>query len=268
MSPSYFLFDLGGTKTRVAVSRDGVNLSDIHIFNTPENYDQALTLLAKTARELVRGPISKACGGLPGQVKNSRLYVWNNLSNWKGKNVEVDLKAKLNCSLILENDTALAGLGEAVSGAGKNKNIVAYVTISTGANGVRIVNKQIDASARGFEIGRQIIDFGSGKTWEEEVSGRFISLKHNKPARSVFDKHTWDEVSQKVGLGLVNVALFWSPEVIVVGGAVTQSLDFRTIKRVFRQNLSEYEKEIKIKETELKQEAGLWGALHRVLTLS
>lgn len=268
MTTPFFLFDIGGSKTRVAVSTDGKNLSEIHIFSTPKDYDQALSLLAKTAKEIVGGPIGGACGGVPGQIKDGKLKTWNNLSSWEGKSIETDLKSKLNCPLELQNDTALVGLGEAVYGAGRGKNIVAYVTISTGANGVRIVSGQIDKSARGFEIGRQIVDYQSGKNWEEEVSGMFLARVYGRPAREISDKKVWQKVSHKVAIGLVNTTLFWSPDTVVLGGAVTQSLDFEVITKAYRDNLTQYEAEVKIKKTELRQKAGLWGALHQALTLA
>jgi len=269
MNSPYFLFDIGGSRTRVATSFDGKNLTNVHIFSTPKNYDEALSLLGKTAKEMVGGKIGLAVGGVPGQIdKRGNLYAWNNLKPWSGSSIEPDLRARLDCPVKLTNDTALVGLGEAVYGSGKGKEIVAYVTISTGVNGVRIVNKQIDASARGFEIGRQIIDCRSSKNWEEKVSGMFLAQNHGKPARNISDDNVWKRVSHKVGIGLVNVALFWSPDVIVLGGAVTQSLDLKMIKKVFKNNLSQYETDIGIKKTKLRQEAGLRGALYQALTLA
>jgi glucokinase len=67
---------------------------------------------------------------------------------------------KLGCAAV---GRRCGGLGEAVFGAGKGREIVVYMTISTGVGGARIVGGKIDASAMGFEPGHQIIDACGGK---------------------------------------------------------------------------------------------------------
>ena len=82
----------------------------------------------------------------------------------------------------LANDSDLDGLGEATVGAGKGFNIVAYITVSTGIGGVRIVGGKIDVSTYGFEPGHQIID-ADGSIYseivkkEKEVDQKRLKLK-------------------------------------------------------------------------------------------
>jgi predicted NBD/HSP70 family sugar kinase len=48
-----------------------------------------------------------------------------NLPRWNGAALADDLEAALGTQVILENDTALVGLGEATVGAGKGAAVVA-----------------------------------------------------------------------------------------------------------------------------------------------
>ena len=43
---TYALYDIGGTKTRVAISRDGVNFEEPQIFNTPKDYRDGIKKIA------------------------------------------------------------------------------------------------------------------------------------------------------------------------------------------------------------------------------
>ena len=105
---------------------------------------------------------------------------------------------------MLENDAALVGLGEATDGAGKGSAILAYVTISTGVNGARIVDGQIDRATYGFEIGEQYVD-DSARTFEELVSGRAIAARFNIPPRELGKDHpVWDELARFTARALHN----------------------------------------------------------------
>ena len=81
------------------------------------------------------------------------------LPGWIRKPFSERLKAELACPVFLENDSAIVALGEAHHGAGKGDDIMAYLTVSTGMGGARIVHGAIDVNVFGFEPGHQYIDF-------------------------------------------------------------------------------------------------------------
>src|SRR6185503_10097023 len=97
------------------------------------------------------------------------------LLDWKAKPLADDLEALFHAPAYLENDTAIVGLGEAVYGAGKGVQIVVYVTVSTGVNGVRVVDGMIEKSRQGFEIGGQYLSMNPQHTLEELVSGTAVT---------------------------------------------------------------------------------------------
>jgi len=138
------------------------------------------------------------------------------------------LKKKFSAEVYLENDTAMVGLGEAIFGAGKGYDIVAYHTVSTGVGGVRIVNGEIDAFATGFEPGHQILDvdhtiLGNSKeaTLENLVSGSALEERAGmKPYDIPQGDAVWGQLAEYLGYGLRNTILYWSPNVIVLGGSM------------------------------------------------
>src|SRR4030042_4585919 len=161
------LFDVGGTKMRVAVSEDEVGFGDIKIYDTPENFEDAVELFTN----FKGGTFKVIAGGVPGVLSKDKsvLVCSPNLQKWVGKPIKNKLAELFESEVILENDAALAGLGEACFGAGRDKRIVAYLTISTGIGGTRIVDKKIDVSSWGFEPGRQIIATDV-TVWPESVA--------------------------------------------------------------------------------------------------
>src|SRR3989344_6957641 len=148
------VFDIGGTKIRIASSSDGENISDPIIFPTPQNFEEAIEQFKKIAFDLSNGQkIDKVAGGVRSPLdKEKSMFISNSiLPSWINKPLKQQLEQNLNTEVYLENDAALVGLGEANFGAGKNKNIVAFITVSTGVGGARLVNKSIDKNALGFE---------------------------------------------------------------------------------------------------------------------
>ena len=166
--------------------------------------------------------------------------------------------------VFLENDAALAGLGEAVFGAGKGKKIVAYLTISTGVGGCRIVDGKIDENSQGFEPGHQIIFSDKNIiTLENLVSGTAIEKKYGKKPYEIFDVKIWNNVANNLAYGLHNVAVLWSPDIIILGGSMMKKIGIpvERVKFHLSKILNIFPKPPLIKKSKLGDLAGLYGAL-------
>lgn len=176
MKLPYLLFDIGATNTRVAVSQDGKQFGKPAIFKTLKSFEEGVDEFIKVAKGLGGDP-KLVAGGIAGPLNTSKTGIVNtsNLAGWNDKDLKIKLENAFQAKVFLENDTAMVGLGEAVQGPGKGFEIVVYITISTGVNGVRVVNKKIDENEMGFEMGEQIIN--DGKTLEQLISGTAIEKK-------------------------------------------------------------------------------------------
>lgn len=259
------LFDIGGTKTRIAIFNNK-KIDDLITFETPKDYLEFVKKFENKLVFLVKNrKLNKAAGGVPGFVSSrGELHIWNQLSSWKGKNIKKDLEQICNCEVFLQNDAAMAALGEANFGAGKNKNIVSYITVSTGIGGARVINGKIDENSLGFEIGHQIINFDDiKKTFGELASGQKLSQKYGQ-LRNINDSKFWEKESKLVSIGVVNSILFWSPDIVVIGGGISQRLNFDLIKKEVQKALYFYEKLPQIKKSKLKDLSGIYGALSLV----
>src|SRR3989338_9304342 len=193
------LVDIGGSHMRVAAARGGKTIDHPAVFNTPKDFDTAVALLKKTA-EVLAGleKIKFAAGGVPGPLNHAQTELFRapHLPQWVGKPLKEAFERACNAPIMIENDAAVAALGEANDGAGKGAGIVAYITIGTGVGGARIVNGRIDANTFGFEIGHQIIQAdglpcigcGGKGHLETYISGSGIKEKYKKKPEDIIDK--------------------------------------------------------------------------------
>lgn len=271
----YLLFDIGGTNTRLAISQNGTSFSSTKIYPTPKEFDDGLSVLRnfflEELKDLSPGVI---VGGIAGPLNKEKTFSTNppNLPGWQNKPLQKNLSAQFNCPVFLENDTALAGLGEASVGAGKNHSLVAYLTISTGVNGVRIVHKKIEENALGFEIGHQIIDLdnslnlgtsGRGEL-EDFISGREVAKRFHSDPAQITDQSAWDQIAEFLSVGITNTVLYWSPEIIILGGSLMKKISLDVVSDHLSKHLTIFSTPPPIKKAELGDLGVLYGALHHL----
>lgn len=229
---SYVLFDIGGTKTRVSVSNDLKTFAEPVKFKTPSTCKELVDSLVETVRSLTEADIRAIAGGIRGVLDADKTMMVHDpggmLKAFEEEPLSALLKKKLKAKVFLENDTALVGLGEAHYGAGKGYDIVAYHTVSTGVGGARIDHGVIDAYGSGFEPGHQILDIDhtilgddTEATLENLISGTALEARAGmKPYEVPQSDAIWDQLAEYFGYGLRNTILYWSPEVIVLGGSM------------------------------------------------
>lgn len=215
-------FDIGGTNMRITWSEDGKALEDVHRQPTPERGSAGVDALIAGIKAVAKGrPITAIAGGITGVLdpRKQTLVSSPHLPEWVGVPLVGLLSSAFHCPVRLENDTAVVGLGEALSGAGADHDIVAYLTISTGVGGARIIRGTIDEARFGFEPGHHILDWKTGDTFESLTSGTSNAARYNTPITEIPDE-AWPLLAQQVAVGAYNAALFWSPDVIVLGGSM------------------------------------------------
>ena len=117
----YILIDIGGTKTRVTFTKHKEAFLPPEVFSTPQNFEEWSNALNELARKLSGGKkIEGVVAGVPGTFSpEGVIFKTPNLPEWKDAPLKKRLEELFSCRAIIENDTALVGLGEAVFGAGK-----------------------------------------------------------------------------------------------------------------------------------------------------
>ena len=193
------------------------------------------------------------------------LYAPPNLIALDGVSFKALWEKKFGVPIYVGNDATLAALGEYRYGMGMGARVLFYITLSTGIGGGIVIDGQPMAGAYGMagEVGHMTIDrrgprckCGNVGCLEAIASGTAIAetakslvLAGESPnlkdmvsgdlgrisSELVFDaarvgdvgaKDLLDDVAQAVGAGLVNILHLLNPDVIVVGGGVSQNWDY------------------------------------------
>jgi predicted NBD/HSP70 family sugar kinase len=271
----YVLFDIGGTKTRIATSRDLLSVDEVAKFDTPPKYEDGMREIETHVTALVSGgKVEGVAGGIRGPLNHEKTGIISEttLRDWVGRNITGDLGRICGAPVYLENDTAMVGLGEVHFGAGKGYDIVAYHTVSTGVGGARFVHGKIDVTSVGFEPGHQVLDIDqtvlgrhTPPTLQNLVSGTALEKRRGvKPYEISQDDAVWDELARYLAHGLKNTIVYWSPDIIVLGGSMVVG-----DPRIFLKDIVRHTREVlgglvpcpPIVDAKLKDEGGLYGAM-------
>ncbi len=247
--------DLGGTNVRVAkVSEDGQILQEFkspsYASEGPERINQIMIDLIKKIdnwQECVGIGI-----GVPGPVDtiNNVMTMSTNLPGSAGYPFAANLAKEFNLPTYLGNDANVAGLAEALVGAGKDLPIVYYTTISTGIGGGLIVDGKVVSGKNGYagEIANIIVDRMGTKynhlnigAVENLASGTAITRRGKevfegpiKDASDVFALarqndplaiQICDEVAYDLAMMFSIMAHVCEPFAFVIGGGVMKSKD-------------------------------------------
>ncbi len=277
----YGLFDVGGSNIRIGISQDGKTL-DKSIIIATRTYGEAITTLVTELKKLSLGKKFKAiAGGVAGPLDKKKAYLIASphLPTWINRPLKTRLQSELATPVYLENDSALVALGEAVYGAGRGHKIVAYLSISTGVGGARIVEGKIDQNALGFEPGHQIFICPEHGTLDPDtivdshyphlghfeglISGQALAKRYQKDPAKITDKSIWDIEARHIAYGINNILVFWSPDVVVLGGGVTKNKFFSVtnIQMHLKNIVRIFPALPPLKKAELKDIGGLYGAL-------
>jgi glucokinase len=190
------------------------------------------------------------------------------LPGWEGRNLVQALSERFGVRTAMENDADAASLGEAFWGAGRGKDTLICVTIGTGIGaGIIVERKLYRGVGRSHpEVGHHVIDAfgppcfcGANGCWEVLARGPAMAewAIQNAPkdypylegltARRLCELATGGEpFAAKVvkreafylGLGISNLVILYSPDMIVLGGSVMRSshLFLPEIRRMVRRN--------------------------------
>lgn len=238
--------DLGGTRLRVSVTDTEGVVHDKRVVPTPPEDPQSITremrsLLGEHAKE-----VSGAVVGVPGPIDyvNGKVLYLPNLPKWGTYVTSTRLSHELGIDVLLANDADLAALGEHRFGAGVGSTDMVYVTVSTGVGaGVIVGGKLLHGNLSLAEVGHTIIDRETYGTVEilgsATALGRLVGEEGADVTRraQAGDKRALGyiaDVGDALAVGILNLAHIFSPEVIVVGGGLSQAGDliFDPIRRM------------------------------------
>lgn len=257
-------FDIGGTFIKYAVvdKNDGITLESK--FKSPETYDQLIIEITKIY-EAQKHQVDKAiCISCPSTYKDGKIIGSSFLQYIIGKDLVGDIEGATKTKCYIENDGNCAVLGEYYFGKHSVPNL-ATIVIGSGVGGGIIINGQLlrGHNQVGGELGFPLFNNILGETKPYNIfgsvtgMGNFISraVKIDNAitsAEDVFDSENqkFDQLKieecQIIAMQILNLQYIVDPEVVVLGGAISQHPKF--IDGVKRQ-LNEYYKQLPYHDT-------------------
>ncbi len=214
--------DVGGTKVLVAILNDKGVIQASKKFKTSQAYPEFLATLKTTIAEVTGRQQLEACSiALPGSIDREKGIAehFGNLP-WENVALSKDLADLLQCPIYLENDAKMAGLAEAHE-VKDLYNRVLYITVSTGIGLGLTVDGKIDhsvhdAGGKGIMVEHQ----GKIMAWEDFASGKAIVAQTGKMASDITDDHDWYMIAHNLAIGIIDLIVLLSPQLIVIGGGV------------------------------------------------
>ncbi len=159
-------------------------------------------------------------------------------AGWSGFPLVEELRKALGMDLpvAFETDVNAAALGESVHGAARGVRNVAYITVGTGIGGGLLGDGRLLHGRMHPEIGHLAVpdlDAAYGKATqvcpfhasclEGRASGPAIETRWGKPGHELPDDHpAWGLEAQYLAIGCLQLTAAWSPDLILLGGGVSQ----------------------------------------------
>jgi glucokinase len=283
--------DLGGTNVRVAkVSLEGKILQE---FKSPCYAQEGPDKVTSNIIELL-GKIDdiKSCSGIgigvagPVDTVTKQLKMSTNLPGLAFYPICEKIEKAFGLPTYMDNDANVAGLAEALLGAGRGHKVVYFIIHGTGVGGALVVNGQVVSGKNGYagEIGNIIVtregekinhlnigaveNLASGAALIKIAKARInpnintayeifkLAKAGDITALDIVDKMAFDFASACSAIGHVV-----DPSIFVVGGGVVQSheLYFPLVKKYYDQMVHDGMRGVQFIPAEL-DEPGILGA--------
>ena len=279
--------DVGGTKCLgvvIDLDRDNVGERDIvrQMRHPTPHASELVDALVDMASEL--GEVDSIAVGVPGLITlEGVMRASPNIPGSVDVAVGPELTARLGRRVHVDNDGNLAALAEWRYGAGRGARNMWMVTLGTGIGGGHVLNGVVQRGVNGFagEIGHTVVNpdgprctCGRKGCWEVYASGRGLGmLASGEPGESVIHRAregdadaitVLEAFSRWVAIGLSNITNVSDPDVIVIGGGVSEAADvlMPMVRRWFVETLYSPEQRTHpdLRVAQLGEHAGAIGA--------
>jgi len=234
--------DLGGTKIESALLDDKNNVLQRRRVWTPDVYDNILDSICKLVSELdSSGARVGVCA--PGFISDDGTVQNSNTASLRNRQLQQDLEARLGRAILMENDANCFAQAEATLGAAMGCGVVFGVIMGTGVGGGIVLNDKMHRgrSRIAGEWGHHVLHSGGRECYcgnrgcvETYISGPALERRWHELAGA---KMPLEDVSQHLGTehgriwkkefldnfgaALANVINILDPDVIVLGGGVS-----------------------------------------------
>ena len=278
--------DLGGTKIEGILLDDSLNIIQRTRVPTPQNdyqkiIDEISSLVTNISKNLTNFTLG-ICA--PGTIsKKTGLLKNSNTQCLIGMSLKEDLEKKLEKKISIENDANCFAISEATLGSAKDYSVVFGVIMGTGVGGGIVIDGKIHHGRTNIagEWGHHTLHQKGNKCYcgkqgcvETYISGPALERRWNEisgkkePLPQIVKNFNSTQFGQwkqefldNFGTGLANVIDILDPDVIVLGGGLS-NIDFLYsdgIKNVYEKVFSDVV-DTPILKNLLGDSAGVFGA--------
>ncbi|MGL5646324.1 MAG: ROK family protein [Clostridium sp.] len=241
--------DIGGTSIKIGVLDKEGNIVWKDKLKVYQELDKFLKELFTGIRKMKEEfNIEGIAISSPGAVdtKSGIVYGMSAIPCIHGPNFKVILNKEFNLPVSIENDANCAALAESFTGSGKDIKSMMFVVCGTGIGGAIVKDGEIHngANLHGGEFGYMIMEEEDGvfRNFSETSS----TMSFVRKIRKEYNDDSWDgkkvfeeaskgnvkciEVINRFYLnlakGIFNLQYIYDPEVILLGGAISEREDF------------------------------------------
>jgi glucokinase len=248
----YLGIEIGGTKLQVGLGDGQGSITHQHrVAANPSagasgirsQIAEAVTVLLKQAN-ITRSDVA-ACGigfGGPVDDRTQSTITSHQVHGWDDFPLAAWASEQLGMSTCIGNDADVAGLAEALFGAGRGCNPVFYMNIGSGIGGALILEGKIHRGTGlgAGEIGHLWIDYDAdewkprSEAWsilEHRASGWALQKASSQPNVVALLQHieggdakalaVWQRARRRLAVALSHVIALLCPQRIVLGGGVS-----------------------------------------------
>ncbi len=208
---------------------------------------------------------------------------------WEGFNVVNAIREAIGhpIPVAFETDVNAAAIGEAEYGAGRHHRFISYITIGTGIGGGFLNDGQPLHGRMHPEIGHMLVpDFDQefdkatnvcpfhSSCLEGRACGPAVEARWGQPGQELPEDHpAWRLQAKYLAAAAVNLTSAWSPELILIGGGVSQQAGLiDRIRHEFEVQAGGYwdlpPLDLYLRTPALDQRAGIVGSLALAKRLS
>ncbi|MCF2857679.1 ROK family protein [Pseudoalteromonas sp. SMS1] len=253
MAGKIVCIDLGGTKALCGVACQGV-VSNVARYPVPA--DASKQEVTHFLIELISHTLSDECDGIaigiPGVVDSDLGYVFEvtNIPSWRNIYLSHILQKRFNVPVLVHNDVNCFAYGEYKYGAhfdrGRPCHTILGVCLGTGLGAGVVIDGKIYTGRQGLAG-----EFGSApylqRTIEDYCSGQFFRNLGTDGEREYAlavagDKRALDlfaQLGNHLGVAIAHMQLAYDPDVIVLGGSVSNS--YHLFESAMRTRFAQYE---------------------------
>lgn len=281
--------DVGGTDIKFAVINHEADIVVHGMAKTPQGSDP--DRIPHEMKRIINGllesfdhveAVGVSTAGVVDSGSGEIIFAGPTIPAYQGTNLKKTIEDAFGIGVTVINDVNAAALGEMWRGAARNSGNFCCITIGTGVGGALICNRQLVAGShhRAGEIGHFLYDRTTGTTYEDRASmtalmnkaskelASFTGTGHDLFAMAKAGNRACDDIidgwAEEVARGLAEMICLADPELIVIGGGVSEQKEFLLDK--LRRHTAAYLpanfSKTELKAAELGNKAALYGAVY------